>query len=200
MSWTCAICKKHLPKTTDIYQCWHHRLPDMMEKYGFKPGQIVCLEGCSERLEAEQDILVVKRNAEAPKIALFTDIFTDFDRRKEEEREKVLDEILRELSGDGVVGVRQEGSTLIVERGTAIDVEEQWARDSLWNMVFPGLYRSRISGRLSLKLGFLWDRVKAVKEVIFETKTMVAIIMTLWTIFWLVGVPVGYYYIGMKYL
>lgn len=172
MSWTCVLCKKHLLKTSDIYQCWDHRLPDMMIKYNLKPGQIICLKGCSERLEVEQDILVVKRNAELPKVALFTDIFTDHDRRIEEERDKVFDEMLRELSGDGVVGLRQEGSTLIVERGFE------------WDATAVRSWR-----RFSLKLGFLWDRITAVKEVIWSTKTMIAGILILWSAFWLVVFP-----------
>ncbi len=124
MSWVCAICKKDLIKTNEIYQCWSYHLPDIMNKYEFKPGQIVCLEGCSKKLEAEQVLINNERNRKN-NITLFTDIFTDHDRLIEEERERVFDEILRELSGDGVVGVRQEGSTLVIERG--------WSTDFPWD-------------------------------------------------------------------
>lgn len=115
-----------------------------------------------ELLPENHPILVERREQEASQVNLFTDIFKGMD----EETERVLDEIIKELEGDGIIG----GFT---------------PRDRPHFPTTPDREESFMQRRIS----FYNDYIRSLNNEETMGKAGAITIFTLWTIFFLGVLP-----------
>ena len=133
-------------------------------------------------------------------VKLFTDLF-DPDKANQltDEANKVLDEMMEELNGDGVIGRRREA--LHFPDGTIVDYDEY---EVTFYKEFIRPIGRRIKALFEVRQGFCncWScTLKRLKEFWFKLAypSFHWIIFTAWAALWLVGLPYLTYFLYTTY-